>query len=147
MDDFWKFDTSGWDWIAGSEVFYSAAEYGEQGVPNPNNIPGSRFRSSATEDSNNFYLFGGQGVDISEQNIFQNDLWRYNGSWTWLAGTKYGAEGSGPTHRSDATLAALQEGIIMFAGESGFPVTFFNDVWLYSFTSKRLYFTNRITLS
>lgn len=100
LNDLWKFDGESWTWISGENTANKKAVYGELGVPNEANIPGSRNGASAWIDSfDNVYLFGGYGYVASgatgsffpEFNIVGklSDLWKFNGTiWTWIAGPK-----------------------------------------------------------
>lgn len=45
--------------------------------------------SSFVDDEGNFWLYGGEGFDITESNGIYNDLWRYDkntGIWVWVSG-------------------------------------------------------------
>ena len=54
-----------WTWIAGSNTIDQFGVYGEKGIPNSDNNPGSRLGALALYDSctHTFLLFGGLGYD------------------------------------------------------------------------------------
>jgi len=60
---------STWNWIAGSNTVDQRGIYGEKGIPNSDNYPGSRSGALALYDSctQTFILFGGYGFD--EENL------------------------------------------------------------------------------
>jgi|GEM_PF-815088 len=80
--DLWRWDGANWTWMSGS-LSSEAGVYGTLGVAAPDNVPGSRYGSSAWTDANGLlWLFGGRDVYRSF-----NDLWRWDGaSWTWMSG-------------------------------------------------------------
>ena len=60
----WKYDGNNWAWISGSNIYNQKGNYGQQGISNSSNIPGSRYGSvSWIDNNNNFWLFGGNGYD------------------------------------------------------------------------------------
>ena len=67
--------------------------YGKQGNPAVGNIPGGRqYASGWTDNSGNFWLFGGYGGD---QNTGFNDLWVLNPAtdeWAWMDGSSTGGQ-------------------------------------------------------
>ncbi len=73
LNDLWKFDGSQWTWVAGSNIRNQTADYGTQGVADPENDPGARSLSVSWIDSDDqHWLFGGEsGTDSL------NDLWMY----------------------------------------------------------------------
>ena len=61
LNDLWKFDGTNWTWISGSNTINKSGIYETKGVPDPNNIPGSRAGAVSWIDSkNNLFLFGGK---------------------------------------------------------------------------------------
>ncbi len=103
LNDLWRFDGSHWMWVSGSDTRDAAGEYGTQGEPAPQNVPGARRNASSWSDgSGNLWLFGGYASDSSGGSLGNlNDLWRFDGSmWTWVSGSntwnaagKYGTQG------------------------------------------------------
>lgn len=99
LNDLWKFDfnTNEWTWMSGGTTINLPASYVQVGVPNSNNVPGSRHGGCMWEDSNgNLWLFGGYGrapngntgifsplIKITFFQGYLNDLWKYEaGVWT-----------------------------------------------------------------
>jgi hypothetical protein len=80
-----------WTWMNGSNTGFQSGVYGTMGVPDAANVPGSRWGSiSWTDDSGNFWLFGGDGLDSGDSGGYLNDLWRYEpdtNMWTWMSGS------------------------------------------------------------
>jgi N-acetylneuraminic acid mutarotase len=94
LNDLWMYapSTHQWAWIGGSEsvevlLGYQGGAYGTLGMPDEGNIPPSRTSAAAwTDNSGNFWLFGGNGGDGIGA---LNDLWKYNSTshqWAWMAG-------------------------------------------------------------
>src|SRR5690606_7499594 len=102
LNDLWKFDGTNWTWISGLKERNKHGIHETKGVPDPNNVPGSREEAASWIDSeNNLYLFGGYGKNaIGTKGIFLfiycfivlgelNDLWKFDGTnWTWISGSK-----------------------------------------------------------
>jgi hypothetical protein len=90
-----------WTWMSGSSEVDQNGIYGDKGIPSQSNIPGSRDGSiSWVDNDGSFWIMGGIGIDIGkeitqldqihinvENSGFLNDLWRYNGNWTWISGS------------------------------------------------------------
>src|SRR5207245_8879222 len=59
-----------------------------QGMASASNTPGARHIGvSWTDNSGNFWLFGGDGRDSTGSFGHLNDLWKFDGSnWTWVSG-------------------------------------------------------------
>jgi len=115
LNDLWKFDPSSmeWTWMSGSSTFdpdcpplnangimipcqYTFGQpglYGDLGTPSAGNVPSSRWAAASwTDNSGNFWLLGGQGVDANYHPGYLNDFWKLNIStspvqWTWMAGS------------------------------------------------------------
>ena len=90
FNDLWKFDPiiSQWTWIDGSNLIGQYGVYGEKGVADPCNIPGTRrYLVSFKNALCDFYLFGGYGLASSDSGRL-NDFWKFDGTdWTWLGGS------------------------------------------------------------
>ena len=91
--DLWKYDvtTNEWTWMHGDSVFYRPGIYGTKGVSSPLNLPQPRMETSCawTDNSGNFWLFGGYGIDSLNSGAL-NDLWKFDHSineWTWMHGS------------------------------------------------------------
>jgi hypothetical protein len=75
LNDLWEFTIANnqWTWMSGSNLTGQTGTYGTQGTPAPGNVPGNRdFGVSWTDESGNFWLFGGE----TSTGAF-NDLWMY----------------------------------------------------------------------
>ncbi len=105
LNDLWRFDPDNatWTWISGSDRGDLDGTYGDKGIPDEDNEPGSRCASVAWRDSaGDLWLFGGFGYNYRYLS-YLNDLWRYDPDtnlWTWMNGSekgnkkgKYGAQG------------------------------------------------------
>ena len=84
LNDLWKFDTTTkeWTWVGGSNVGNANGAYGALGTPSASNVPGARGSEgvalSWTDNSGNFWLFGGDGYGATgAADSLLNDLWRY----------------------------------------------------------------------
>ena len=79
-----------WAWMGGSTQEDQPGAYGTLGTPGAGNIPGARNQSTSwTDQTGNFWLFGGQGYDANDNYGYLNDLWEFNPStrqWTWRRG-------------------------------------------------------------
>jgi N-acetylneuraminic acid mutarotase len=89
LNDLWKYDGTNWTWVSGSDTTKNPGVYGTLGVPDPANIPGARAGGFTwTDDTGNFWLFGGHGYDSTGTFGNLNDLWKYDGAnWTWISGS------------------------------------------------------------
>ena len=106
LNDLWKYDGSNWTWMSGSNIENQPGNYGSNGDPSADIIPGSRYGSISWIDSEgNFWLFGGYGLDGQGYYGNLNDLWKYDGSyWVWESGSntrnqvgEYGSKGTAST--------------------------------------------------
>lgn len=98
LNDLWKYNpmTSQWAWMAGnnpnltSTLVGSPGVYGTMGMAAPGNTPGSRsFAASWKDSQDNFWIFGGGGMDANQSSGTLNDLWMFNpntNQWTWMGG-------------------------------------------------------------
>lgn len=92
LNDLWRYDppTNKWTWMKGSTEASQPGVYGTQGVPAPENTPGSRHSSEGWADAQgNLWIFGGNMFqDISTGQM--NDLWKYDpttNNWTYMKGS------------------------------------------------------------
>lgn len=96
-NDLWKYNPqlNEWTWIKSGSWM---GVYGIPGVPSASNFPGRRWRACSWVDSTgNFWLFGGWGVNSTQQAVL-NDMWKYNpvtGQWTWMKGSSSGNSAPG----------------------------------------------------
>ena len=96
LNDLWMFNpaSSVWTWMGGSSTVGAKGGqpgvYGTLGTAAVGNLPGSRDSAASwTDQSGNFWLFGGIGFDSNGNKGQLNDLWEFNpaaNQWTWIAG-------------------------------------------------------------
>lgn len=71
LNDLWAYSIKDgvWTWISGSNETYQNGVYGIKGVPNKNNVPGSRGISTSWIDNekNLLYLYGGNGYGSTNE--------------------------------------------------------------------------------
>jgi N-acetylneuraminic acid mutarotase/LysM repeat protein len=83
--------TGQWTWMGGSSAVGQSGMYGTLRTPDAGNIPGGRYGAANwTDNSGNFWLFGGQGYDANGAVGYLNDLWEFNPStseWAWMSGS------------------------------------------------------------
>jgi N-acetylneuraminic acid mutarotase len=82
-----------WTWQSGSSTLSCtlgcspSGVFGTAGTPASGNVPGGRqYAASWTDNSGNFWLFGGTPSEYAPDGAFLDDLWEYNpltGEWTW----------------------------------------------------------------
>jgi N-acetylneuraminic acid mutarotase len=84
LNDLWEFNisTTEWAWMGGNSTVGNNGGrdgvYGTLGSGAANNNPGGRLAAvSWTDDSGNYWLFGGQGFDSVGAYGDLNDLWKY----------------------------------------------------------------------
>jgi hypothetical protein len=96
FNDLWVFDpsTTLWAWMGGVSgigsnkwlspegyIYGQPGSYGTLNVPGPSNDPGARQTTTTwTDNSSNFWLFGGEGFDGNGNFSFLNDMWVYQPS-------------------------------------------------------------------
>lgn len=149
LNDLWKWDGTNWTWVDGNNTVGNAGIYGTQGVGASGNIPGARHSMSGWMGSDgHFYLFGGNGFDITglSNNGTLNDIWQWDGThWTWVKGTEYsirrinyGDQGVGssqnqPGGRAGVSIWSTQNGDVFMFGGFGYDNNsssgWLNDLW------------------
>lgn len=157
LNDIWKYNpvTNNWTWIKGDNSIDQFEIYGTKGIPNTANKPGARFISSSwTDQSGNFWLFGGFGYDENNAGNL-NDLWKYDpliNEWTLISGDKvidqpgvYGEQGvsnaankPGARYVSSSWIDAF--GDLWLFGGFGYDASnsgYLNDLWKYSPSSNK----------
>jgi PKD repeat protein len=88
-NDLWKYDinTNEWTWMKGDTIDGTPPTYGQKGIPDTANSPGSRWSFCKwTDDNGVFWLFGGNQFS-GGYNL--NDTWKYiksSNSWVWMNG-------------------------------------------------------------
>lgn len=95
LNDVWEYkpSTHQWAWIAGSKLVNQRAYFNSFGVFHSGNTPGARQGAvSWTDNSGNFWLFGGSGYDAVSTQGELCDLWEFipsTGLWAWMGGSHY----------------------------------------------------------
>lgn len=93
LNALWRYEIADnrWTWLKGSSTTNALGVYGNIGVADDLNIPGSRSSSNAwTDDAGDFWLFGGYGNATTFSHGHLNDLWKYSPAsnrWTWVSGS------------------------------------------------------------
>ena len=168
LNNLWEFNpsTDEWTWMGGSQLGPfdkgTPAEYGSLGTFAASNLPGGRNGAASwTDSSGNFWLFGGNGLDVSAVVTATggsgdlNDLWEYSpskGYWAWMGGSNsvgttgggqpgvYGtlgtaAAGNVPGGRDYFASVTDKSGNFWLFGGAGYDSAdtpgFLNDVWEY----------------
>lgn len=148
LNDLWKYSTTQniWTWVGGSNRLNQEGQYGERGEPSGDNSPGGRFMSTGwTDNSGNFWLFGGFGYANDKLGEL-NDMWRFspgNGDWVWFTGSKsdngdehYGKKGefankNTPGGRQGATGWKDKDGKLWLFGGERSNNRYHCDMWTY----------------
>jgi Kelch motif/Galactose oxidase, central domain len=157
LNELWMYNQSTglWTWEGGENQF--AGVYGTQGIAAVDNIPPARVSmASWTDQLGNFWVFGGIGVGAE-----LNDLWMFRPTtrqWTWVSGSElpecctnpiggiYGTENVAaatnvPGARdSSASWTDGAGNLWLFGGSAGSgisTVNFFNDLWMFTPTTKQ----------
>ena len=121
--------SSGWIWQNGNNYLWTA---------DSSSVPGSRYgAASSTDSSGNFWLFGGEGDDSSDNPGLLNDLWVFTPSsqqWTNASGSMVANDyGNGPGSRWQATMWTDQNGNVWLFGGQGMDSNgvkgYLNDLW------------------
>jgi hypothetical protein len=151
-----------WTWAGGDDVPDQAGVYGQLGVPAVGNAPGARAGAVGwTDESGNFWLFGGAGPTVggwcalhsalcaAGTQLYFNDLWKFDGSeWSWMGGLSsfnqsgvYGtlsqaAAGNAPGSRYGEVSWTDGQGNFWLFGGTGYDsagnVGALNDLWRYA---------------
>jgi N-acetylneuraminic acid mutarotase len=160
LNDLWEYLPSSheWAWMGGSSTVPAPNNgqpgvYGQLGVPDAANIPGSRWGANSWPDvSGNLWLFGGVGYDSTGSLGSLNDLWELNpstGKWAWMGGSSTVGRGGGqagvygslanpaatnvPSGRSQAVSWIDRNGNFWLFGGKGYDSTgtlgYLNDLW------------------
>lgn len=92
LGDLWKYTiaTNQWTWMHGFTTVAQNGVYGTQGVASASNFPGCRYGAGSwTDNSGNFWMFGGRGLGAVGVQGYVSDLWKFTPStnqWTWMNG-------------------------------------------------------------
>ncbi|MCC6370616.1 MAG: T9SS type A sorting domain-containing protein [Bacteroidia bacterium] len=156
-NDLWKYtiSTNQWTWVKGPGLANQFGVYGSMNTPSITNNPGGRYLAhSWTDNSGNFWMYGGAGYSASSSG-YLNDLWRYNpttNQWTWMKGssgpnqvTSYGnitvPQGTTtPGGRYNSCTFKDASGNLWLYGGYGYAATtatvgYLNDLWSYNITT------------
>ncbi len=156
LNDLWMFDpiSNLWTWVGGNENPGQFTEFGVQGLPDPSNMPGSRYGAGSWVDTaGDLWLFGGLSYDDPTPS-YSNELWHYNivsGEWTWITGTfvlntggTYGSQGipstgNSPGARMDMATWTSNSGRLYLFGGYGLDDNSgegaMNDMWEYNIST------------
>jgi len=144
-------------WMKGSSAVDQPGTYGTIGVAGANNNPGGREQPVSWKDnSGNFWLFGGLGLDIAGNPGFLNDLWKYSpttNQWTWVKGSStadidgvYGSVGvasglNSPGGRfGSASWVDASGNLWLFGGiawDISSNIAEINDLWMYNIATNQ----------
>ena len=140
LSDLWKYSVAlnQWAWVDGNNY----------GNANTNaNAPGGRKGSvSWTDASGHLWLFGGWGYDLTlSSQGYLNDLWEYNGGWTFRGSLQeyyqgnpgtYGTANDKPGCRNNAVSWVDNSGNLWLFGGIGKDGNgsygYLNDLWKYN---------------
>ncbi|MCB9219243.1 MAG: hypothetical protein H6610_07275 [Ignavibacteriales bacterium] len=152
LNDLWKFNvlTWEWTWMSGSDKVNQSGAYNVF----TDSYPGARSGHSSTQtNGENFWLFGGIGLDINENNGLLSDLWQFDGlNWKWVKGGNvidkagiYGNLGQAsssnmPGSRWHGILEAIDnQTLILFGGyghDKNGSQGRLNDLWIFNIVSE-----------
>jgi len=94
LNDLWEYNpgTTEWTWMGGGSTIPASCTtgncgqpgvYGSLGTAASANVPGARLQAvSWTDQSGDFWLFGGWGIDENGAVAYLNDMWEYQPSTT-----------------------------------------------------------------
>ncbi len=160
LNDLWMYSPASgeWTWMGGDSPTNSQAAfegiYGTNGDFTSGAYPGSlNFPAAVTDETGNFWLFGGYGSDSTGAYGDLNDLWEYKpatNEWAWMSGSAAGesigsygtlqtlASGNLPCSREEAVMWADSLGNLWLFGGFGFPPNgegYLNDLWEFNPTT------------
>jgi N-acetylneuraminic acid mutarotase len=145
LNDLWEFNPANgmWTWVSGSSTANAKGSYGTQGIAAIGNVPGCRnLATGRADNTGNFWLFGGTGMDSAGTQGTLNDLWKFNPvtkEWTWVSGSNtanatgvYGSQGVA----SAADVPGARAGAVSWIDGSGnfwlFGGGGLNDLWQFN---------------
>ena len=159
LNDLWEFNPSTleWVWVSGSSTGDQPGVYGTLGTPAAGNNPGGRYGATVwTDQSGNFWLFGGENWTVNSVTaklsyLWFNDLWEFipsTNQWAWMGGSStedqpgvYGAlgtpaAGNTPGGRAYSVNWTDSNGNLWLLGGEGYDAIDsqgnLNDLWVYS---------------
>lgn len=152
LNDLWKYniENNQWTWVSGDNIADQSSIYGAKGIPAAGNKPGGRQSTVCwTDNSGNFWLFGGWGYHATGTD-YLSDLWKYDivtSQWTWVSGDNigsqvsiYGTKGTPdaankPGSRNDGVSWTGNSGDLWLFGGAGRTAEpgegLLNDLWKY----------------
>ena len=144
LNDLWKYSNGTWTWISGADTVGQKGVYST--TASPNNVPGARLGAASWIDSaDDFWVFGGVGLDSKGVPGYLNDVWQYSqGEWVWVGGANivdqpanYGTQGipaadNIPGAREHATIWSTPSGNVYLFGGIEDTGGLLNDLWQYS---------------
>jgi hypothetical protein len=145
-----SFSQSGeWSWMSGDTISQNEGVYGQQGVPSIFNHPPSLYEGCEwTDNSGNFWYYGGIHSDSVGTILALGDMWKFNPTtleWTWMSGPGipsqppvYGTlrvplASNYPGTRCFGPIGITDKNGIfwMYGGYDFFSGQFFSDLWSY----------------
>ena len=157
QNDLWQYSptTNQWTMIGGSTSLNAQGTYGTAGTAAASNQPGARQQPVTwTDNTGNFWMLGGTGLDSAGANGQLNDLWKFNPTtkqWTWVTGSNtinalgnYGtndvaASTNQPGARSGGIGWTDSLGNLWLFGGTGInasgTLTYLNDLWKFQVSS------------
>jgi len=144
-------------WVSGSDTVEQQGVYGTIGIASSSNIPGGRENGcSWVDNSNNLWLFGGNGYSTTASQGKMDDLWKYSiatNQWTWVSGSTvlnqhgvYGTLGvpsssNFPGGRQNSITWKDSSGNLWLFGGNGFAqagaIGYLNDLWKYTIATNQ----------
>lgn len=153
LGDLWKFDIAQgqWVWAGGTQSYMQPPIYGENGIPNVANTPGSRKDQLTWPDPDGgAWLYSGEAFFPDGNDVTWIDLWKFDsgtGQWAWMDGSKaqmppgvYGTMGATdaaniPGAREEGITWVTPDGNLWLLGGYGFDgdshLGFLSDLWEY----------------
>lgn len=148
LNDLWLFNGTNWTWMKGSKVTGTLGVYGTVGVPDVANVPPYKSGAMGWTVGTTLWLFGGAGAGEVAGGGSLNDLWTYDGTWTWVGGSKtvdppgvYGTQGvaalaNHPGGRFTGATWVDAGGIVWLFGGQGIDSApaygYLNDLWRFN---------------
>lgn len=158
LNDLWVYNigTNQWTWVNGPQYQNDKnGNYGPLGVPGTNFYPSARGNGSIswTDNNGNLWLYGGAGIDASNNQGALSDLWKFDvitKEWTWVKGSNnigatpnYGVLGVATASNSPGARLGgknawvdLNNDLWLFGGNTTTSgALFYNDLWKFNITS------------
>jgi N-acetylneuraminic acid mutarotase len=125
LNDLWRYNITNnqWKWVKGATTIAQPGNYGTIGVNSPLNMPGGRGGGATWKDnSNNLWLFGGNGYNVPNNVGRLNDLWKFDN----CINPTIAISASSPTMcvGKTVTLTATGANSYTWAGSQAIGVTF-----------------------